>query len=90
MVLDEPGAGEVLVRVQASGVCHTDYMYRQGDVDDRFPYLLGHEGAGYVERVGEGVTHLKEGDPVVIAYRAPCRLCPACRTPSRAWSASPS
>jgi S-(hydroxymethyl)mycothiol dehydrogenase len=78
MVVDEPGAGEVLVRVQASGVCHTDYMYRQGDVDDRFPYLLGHEGAGVVEAVGSNVQQPKVGDYVILAWRAPCGLCRFC------------
>jgi len=56
MIVDDPGPGEVLVRIEASGVCHTDLMYRNGDVDDRFPYLLGHEGAGVVEKAGPGVS----------------------------------
>jgi S-(hydroxymethyl)mycothiol dehydrogenase len=78
MTVDDPGPGEVLIRVQASGVCHTDYMYKQGDVDDKFPYLLGHEGAGIVEAVGEGVQQPAVGDYVILAWRAPCGLCRFC------------
>ncbi len=80
IILDPPGPGEVLVRVVASGVCHTDLTIKTllGN-GMTFPIVLGHEGAGYVEQVGEGVTHLAAGDPVVIAYRAPCEQCPACR-----------
>lgn len=80
ILLDPPGPGEVQVRVVASGVCHTDLTVKmQNGAGMKFPIVLGHEGAGYVEAVGEGVTHLQEGDPVVIAYRAPCEQCPACR-----------
>ncbi len=80
ILLDAPGPGEVQVRLAASGVCHTDLTVKNLKGNGmRFPIVLGHEGAGYVEQVGEGVTHLKEGDPVVIAYRAPCEQCPACR-----------
>src|SRR5437016_3527146 len=80
ITLDPPGPGEVKVRVVASGVCHTDLTIKNlNGAGMKFPIILGHEGAGYVERVGDGVTHLKEGDPVVIAYRAPCEQCPACR-----------
>lgn len=80
IVLDGPGRDEVLVRLAASGVCHTDLTVKnlQG-MGMPFPIILGHEGAGYVEEVGEGVTHLKPGDAVVLAYRAPCGLCPACQ-----------
>jgi S-(hydroxymethyl)mycothiol dehydrogenase len=75
-----PGPGEVLIRLAASGVCHTDLTIKnQNGAGMKFPIVLGHEGAGTVEEVGEGVTHLKAGDPVVIAYRAPCDQCPACR-----------
>jgi S-(hydroxymethyl)mycothiol dehydrogenase len=80
ITLDPPGAGEVQVRLAASGVCHTDlHVKNMQGMGMAFPILLGHEGAGYVEAVGEGVTHLVPGDPVVIAYRAPCEQCPACR-----------
>ena len=62
ILLEEPGPGEVLVRIQASGVCHTDLMYREGKISDEFPYLLGHEGAGIVQSEGEGVTSPAVGD----------------------------
>ncbi|MGC8669101.1 MAG: Zn-dependent alcohol dehydrogenase [Chthonomonadales bacterium] len=79
IVLDGPGPNEVLVRLAASGVCHTDLTVKNlKGMGMPFPIILGHEGAGYVEEVGEGVTHLKPGDAVVLAYRAPCGLCPAC------------
>jgi S-(hydroxymethyl)mycothiol dehydrogenase len=78
MFIDPPGPGEVLVRVQASGVCHTDLHYKLGKVGDAFPYLLGHEGAGLVEAVGEGVTTPAVGDYVVLAWRAPCGYCRFC------------
>lgn len=80
IVLDPPGPGEVLVRIVASGVCHTDLTIKNLKGNGMtFPIVLGHEGAGYVEQVGDGVTHLAVGDPVVLAYRAPCEQCPACR-----------
>jgi S-(hydroxymethyl)mycothiol dehydrogenase len=80
IVVDLPGPNEVLVRLAASGVCHTDLTVKNLNGNGMaFPILLGHEGAGYVEAVGEGVKHLEPGDPIVIAYRAPCEQCPACR-----------
>lgn len=80
IVVEAPGPGDVMIRVVASGVCHTDLTIKmQRGSGMKFPIVLGHEGAGIVEQVGEGVTHLKPGDPVVIAYRAPCDKCPACR-----------
>lgn len=79
IVVDSPGRSEVLVRLVASGVCHTDLTVKNLNGNGmRFPIVLGHEGAGIVEEVGEGVTSLKPGDPVVLAYRAPCEQCPAC------------
>ena len=78
IVIDDPGPGEVLVRVQASGVCHTDLHYKLGNITDEFPFLLGHEAAGLVEAVGEGVTNVAAGDFVIIAWRAPCSNCRAC------------
>jgi S-(hydroxymethyl)mycothiol dehydrogenase len=90
ITIDPPGPGEVQVRLAASGVCHTDlHVKNMNGMGMAFPILLGHEGAGYVEEVGEGVTHLAPGDPVVIAYRAPCEQCPACRRgdPRRCWAA---
>ncbi len=80
ITIDNPGPNEVLVKLVASGVCHTDLTVKVLNGNGmKFPIVLGHEGAGIVEAVGEGVTHLKPGDPVVIAYRAPCEVCPACR-----------
>src|ERR1041385_3763267 len=80
IVIDPPGPGEVLVKLVASGVCHTDLTVKNLNGNGMpFPIVLGHEGAGFIEQVGDGVTHLAPGDPVVIAYRAPCEQCPACR-----------
>jgi len=80
IVIDPPGPGEVLVKLVASGVCHTDLTVKNLNGNGMaFPIVLGHEGAGIIETVGEGVTGLAPGDPVVIAYRAPCEQCPACR-----------
>ena len=56
VVVPDPGPGEVVVRVEACGVCHTDLHYREGGINDEFPFLLGHEAAGIVEAVGAGVT----------------------------------
>jgi S-(hydroxymethyl)mycothiol dehydrogenase len=81
ITLEPVGAGEVQVRIEACGVCHTDlHVVETGGWGMRFPILLGHEGAGVVEEVGEGVTGVKPGDRVVIAWRAPCGdACRACR-----------
>ncbi|WP_262705183.1 MULTISPECIES: S-(hydroxymethyl)mycothiol dehydrogenase [Streptomyces] len=84
VLVPEPGPGEVLVGVQACGVCHTDLHYREGAIGDEFPYLLGHEAAGMVEAVGPGVTALAPGDYVVLAWRAPCGGCRSCRR-GRPW-----
>ncbi len=84
IVVPDPGPGEVLVGVQACGVCHTDLHYREGAITDDFPFLLGHEAAGTVEAVGEGVTDLAPGDYVVLAWRAPCGGCRSCRR-GRPW-----
>ena len=78
VIVPDPGPGEALVRVQACGVCHTDLHYREGGINDDFPFLLGHEAAGVVEAVGEGVTGLAPGDYVVLAWRAPCGECRSC------------
>jgi S-(hydroxymethyl)mycothiol dehydrogenase len=74
----DPGPGEALVRVQACGVCHTDLHYRQGGINDDFPFLLGHEAAGVVESVGEGVEGVAPGDFVILNWRAVCGQCRAC------------
>ena len=84
VVVPDPGPGEVLVRVLACGVCHTDLHYRDGAINDEFPFLLGHEAAGTVEAVGEGVSGLLAGDYVIIAWRAPCGECRSCRR-GRPW-----
>ncbi|MFC7307584.1 S-(hydroxymethyl)mycothiol dehydrogenase [Streptomyces monticola] len=84
IVVPDPGPGEVLVAVQACGVCHTDLHYREGAINDDFPFLLGHEAAGTIEAVGDGVGELAPGDYVVIAWRAPCGGCRSCRR-GRPW-----
>jgi S-(hydroxymethyl)mycothiol dehydrogenase len=78
IVVPDPGPGEALVRVQACGVCRTDLHYREGAINDDYPFLLGHEAAGVVEEVGEGVVGLAPGDFVVLAWRAPCGRCRSC------------
>ncbi|MFF0795074.1 S-(hydroxymethyl)mycothiol dehydrogenase [Streptomyces spiralis] len=79
ITVPDPGPGEALVRVQACGVCHTDLHYRQGGINDDFPFLLGHEAAGVVESVGEGVADIAPGDFVILNWRAVCGGCRACR-----------
>ncbi len=74
----DPGPGEALVAVQACGVCHTDLHYREGGINDDFPFLLGHEASGVVESVGEGVTNVAPGDFVILNWRAVCGNCRAC------------
>jgi S-(hydroxymethyl)mycothiol dehydrogenase len=78
--IDDPGPNEVLVRILASGVCHTDLGVKSGTYGtDGFPFLLGHEGAGVIEAVGPGVTKHRPGDHVILAWRAPCGECRFCR-----------
>ena len=79
ILVPDPGPGEALVQVQACGVCHTDLHYREGGINDEFPFLLGHEAAGVVESVGEGVTDVEAGDFVVLNWRAVCGQCRACK-----------
>ncbi|MGW0738155.1 S-(hydroxymethyl)mycothiol dehydrogenase [Streptomyces sp. NPDC002851] len=79
VVVPDPGPGEAVVKIQASGVCHTDLHYREGGINDDFPFLLGHEAAGVVESVGEGVTEVSPGDFVILNWRAVCGQCRACR-----------
>ncbi|CAB4726985.1 MAG: S-(hydroxymethyl)mycothiol dehydrogenase [Actinobacteria bacterium] len=74
----DPGPGEAVVQVQACGVCHTDLHYREGGINDEFPFLLGHEAAGVVEAVGPDVTGVAPGDFVVLNWRAVCGDCRAC------------
>jgi S-(hydroxymethyl)mycothiol dehydrogenase len=78
IVVPDPGPGEAVVDVQACGVCHTDLHYREGGINDDFPFLLGHEAAGVVSAVGEGVTDVAVGDFVVLNWRAVCGQCRAC------------
>ena len=79
IVIPDPGPGEAVVVIQACGVCHTDLHYREGGINDEFPFLLGHEAAGVVESVGEGVTDVAPGDYVILNWRAVCGDCRACR-----------
>ena len=77
--LEGPKAGEVLVEIKATGICHTDEFTLSGaDPDGMFPAILGHEGAGVVVEVGPGVTSLKPGDHVIPLYTPECRCCPSC------------
>ena len=77
--LDGPKAGEVLVEIKATGVCHTDEFTRSGgDPEGLFPAILGHEGAGIVVDVGAGVTSVRKGDHVIPLYTPECRQCPSC------------
>ena len=78
ILVPDPGPGEALVQVQACGVCHTDLHYREGAINDEFPFLLGHEAAGIVESVGAGVEDVEPGDYVILAWRAPCGTCRSC------------
>jgi S-(hydroxymethyl)mycothiol dehydrogenase len=79
IVVPDPGPGEALVDVQACGVCHTDLHYREGGINDDFPFLLGHEAAGVVAAVGDDVTDVAPGAFVVLNWRAVCGQCRACR-----------
>ncbi|WP_336049026.1 S-(hydroxymethyl)mycothiol dehydrogenase [Streptomyces sp. CA2R101] len=78
VLVPDPGPGEAVVKIQTCGVCHTDLHYKQGGINDDFPFLLGHEAAGVVESVGAGVTDVAPGDFVVLNWRAVCGQCRAC------------
>jgi len=84
ITVPDPGPGEAVVAVQACGVCHTDLHYREGGINDDFPFLLGHEAAGIVEAVGADVSDVQPGDFVVLNWRAVCGQCRACRR-GRPW-----
>lgn len=84
IVIPNPGPREVVVNVIACGVCHTDLTYREGGINDEYPFLLGHEAAGTVESVGEGVTHVAPGDFVILNWRAVCGHCRSCKR-GRPW-----
>lgn len=78
--LDAPKAGEVLVKIAASGMCHSDEHLTTGDLPFALPIIGGHEGAGVVEAVGEGVSWLEVGDHVVFGFIPSCGRCPSCST----------
>ena len=84
ILVPDPGPGEALIQVQACGVCHTDLHYREGAINDDFPFLLGHEAAGIVEAVGNDVTSVSPGDFVILNWRAVCGECRSCRR-GRPW-----
>lgn len=84
VVIPDPGPRDVIVKIQACGVCHTDLAYKQGGINDEYPFLLGHEAAGIVETVGSDVTHVEVGDFVVLNWRAVCGECRACKR-GRPW-----
>src|ERR1044072_4588455 len=79
LLVPDPGPGEAVVAVRACGVCHTDLHYREGGINDEFPFLLGHEAAGVVESVGDGVSEVAPGDFVILNWRAVCGQCRACQ-----------
>src|ERR1700678_1060773 len=79
IVVPAPGPDDVVVKLQACGVCHTDLHYRDGGINDDFPFLLGHEAAGFVESVGPDVSSVAPGDFVVLNWRAVCGECRSCR-----------
>lgn len=76
--IPDPGPGEAVVEIQACGVCHTDLHYREGGINDEFPFLLGHEASGVVEAVGPDVTDVAPGDFVILNWRAVCGNCRSC------------
>ena len=84
VVIPDPGPREVVVDIIACGVCHTDLTYRDGGINDEFPFLLGHEAAGTVESVGPDVTAVQPGDFVILNWRAVCGQCRACKR-GRPW-----
>ncbi|TKV56883.1 S-(hydroxymethyl)mycothiol dehydrogenase [Nakamurella flava] len=84
ITVPDPGPGEAVVKISACGVCHTDLHYVKGGIGDEYPYLLGHEAAGVVEAVGEGVTDVAPGDYVILNWRAVCGECRACKR-GRPW-----
>lgn len=84
IIVPDPGPGEAVVDIEACGVCHTDLHYREGGINDEYPFLLGHEAAGKVSAVGEGVTNVAVGDFVILNWRAVCGECRACKR-GRPW-----
>ncbi len=94
LILIPPGPGQVRVKLEATGVCHSDLSLARGTMSHSFPVVLGHEGAGRIVETGEGVTGLKIGDPVVLNWAPPCRACwfcehgepYLCQNAARAWT----
>jgi S-(hydroxymethyl)mycothiol dehydrogenase len=84
ITIPDPGPRDVVVRILACGVCHTDLAYREGGINDDYPFLLGHEASGIVETIGDQVTHVEPGDFVVLNWRAVCGVCRACKR-GRPW-----
>ena len=84
ITIPDPGPLDVVVRILACGVCHTDLAYREGGINDDYPFLLGHEASGIVETIGDQVTHVEPGDFVVLNWRAVCGVCRACKR-GRPW-----
>ncbi|MEZ5085372.1 MAG: S-(hydroxymethyl)mycothiol dehydrogenase [Tessaracoccus sp.] len=78
VIVPDPGPGEAVVDIISCGVCHTDLHYKQGGINDEFPFLLGHEATGRVAAVGDGVTEVAVGDRVILNWRAVCGQCRAC------------
>jgi S-(hydroxymethyl)mycothiol dehydrogenase len=79
IVIPDPGPGEVVVKIIACGVCHTDLTYRDGGINNDYPFLLGHEASGTVEAIGDGVVNVAPGDFVILNWRAVCGQCRACK-----------
>ena len=79
VIVPDPGPGEAVVAILSCGVCHTDLHYREGGINDEFPFLLGHEAAGVVESVGDGVGEVTPGDYVILNWRAVCGQCRSCQ-----------
>ncbi|MEC5317572.1 NAD(P)-dependent alcohol dehydrogenase [Brenneria populi subsp. brevivirga] len=84
LAIEEPRADEILVRVVATGVCHTDLVARDGQLPVPFPVVLGHEGAGIVEKIGSMITKVTPGDPVVMTFDS-CGHCPSCKEHAQAY-----
>ena len=89
IALPHPGPRDVVVRIQACGVCVTDMTHREGEINDEFPFLLGHEAAGIVESIGDAVTHVQIGDFVILNWRAVCGQCCACKRGRRGIASTP-
>jgi S-(hydroxymethyl)glutathione dehydrogenase / alcohol dehydrogenase len=87
IILDHPKHGEVKVKMAVTAICHSDIHVINGDLPNKIPFVVGHESSGYVDEIGEGVTGLKKGDPVVLSLLSPCGKCQYCLT-GRSWLCS--